>query len=702
MKRIFTLIGFSFLFALFVCVSLDYKILSYMLIACVILCVTFAAFIKKYKSFKMLFTVFLTISVAFIGYLINYSVNITVLDQLKGEDLYITGTVCEPVYKNYGKYYYIIQTDDIQDKEDIKQVKIRVSASQYLGLEPFDKISCRVSLSDSLPDDRGFSSSNYLKSQGIYLTGFMYEYEQIKIERTENKPFYYNIFLLRQNIKDAFYENIPDKYAGIICAVLLGDKNSLDEETTNDFRNIGLSHILCVSGLHLSFAASFIFALLKALRLRRKYSAFLTALFVLCFMIITGFTSSVIRAGIMSVIYYVGLGIDKKSDSLNSLGFAVFVSCLVNPFAGANIGLILSSFATLGIIVIQPRLYNFFSMKVYKPKMAVSKFILESVCVTVSATILTIPFTVSVFKEISLMTVIANILIVPAAMIMLIAAFLFIIFYFINLSVIFYPLLYIASLISMYILNTADLLASASFAVLNVSNEYFIFAVLSAFVLFAVSYAIYGFKSNIKVISLLTLIIFLTGILTYSIKTNDTISLVVLQTNKGCSVVLKKENQNAVICCGGNSYTEHKLENLLKSEPMSKLDCLLISDTNKAVSYSAQKVITKFNPKLILLNSKSYVDDKLSRSLHNKNNISYYENKTRCKLWGEVEVLVNSEDENPYIILKIKDTSCLIIPSGGAVPEELYGYYDFILMSQPSENLDKINAQYYILSGDDD
>ena len=81
--------------------------------------------------------------------------------------------------------------------------------------------------------------------------------------------------------------------------------------------------------------------------------------FVMIYMALTGFTSSVIRSGIMMIIYLIGKEFFYESDSLNSLGIAALFMCLPNPYASGDIGMILSFSATLGIIILYPVLSDY-------------------------------------------------------------------------------------------------------------------------------------------------------------------------------------------------------------------------------------------------------------------------------------------------------------------------------------------------------
>ena len=98
-----------------------------------------------------------------------------------------------------------------------------------------------------------------------------------------------------------------------------------------------------MSGLHLSLWSMLIFSVLKKLRVGERAASIIAAFGVVGFMLVAGLTYSVLRSGIMMLVFLLGNVIMKKRDSLNSLGFSIAVIALVNPFAVGSAGLELSA-----------------------------------------------------------------------------------------------------------------------------------------------------------------------------------------------------------------------------------------------------------------------------------------------------------------------------------------------------------------------
>ena len=115
-----------------------------------------------------------------------------------------------------------------------------------------------------------------------------------------------------------------------------------------NFRQLGVSHILVVSGMHITVLAGFLQLLLKRLPVRKAVGNALTALVILLFLALSGFQPSASRGAAMFLVLLLADSAGRRSDGLNSLGLAVLAVCLFNPFAGGDLGFALSVTATSG------------------------------------------------------------------------------------------------------------------------------------------------------------------------------------------------------------------------------------------------------------------------------------------------------------------------------------------------------------------
>ena len=142
-----------------------------------------------------------------------------------------------------------------------------------------------------------------------------------------------------------------EESGGLLCALILGERSYLKSETRHDFTRVGLSHMLALSGMHLAILSFAIESLLSKLGVMKKPRKIIQIIFVILYMALTGFPSSVMRAGIMLIITSTLFLLSHRGDSITTLFMAVTVIIIIEPYAVFDIGLWLSAFATLGILL---------------------------------------------------------------------------------------------------------------------------------------------------------------------------------------------------------------------------------------------------------------------------------------------------------------------------------------------------------------
>ena len=217
------------------------------------------------------------------------------------------------------------------------------------------------------------------------------------------------------------YRYLPEDAAEMCISILLGDKSVLSAEVRRDFRRVGVSHILAVSGLHLSVLNWGILFVMKkgGVSFRARYLIML--LLIVTYMGVTGFSPSVTRAGVMWILICLAELLHRDTDALISLFVAAALLCFVNPQAVFDIGFLLSLSATLGLIVLMPPLnvwmhgHAIFRIRSMRPVRAA----ITVWATTVAASAFTAPITLLVFGELSTLAPISNALLhIPVAVLL--------------------------------------------------------------------------------------------------------------------------------------------------------------------------------------------------------------------------------------------------------------------------------------------
>lgn len=342
MKRLFGLIGFTFLFVLSAVFYSDFNEIVFAIIGSLgVLSVAVGIFLiasKKNKSFGKSLCVFAFAVIYSAGNMIGYSeyINNTVINNYSDKEITASGYICDEIITTDSSCSFVIKTDKINGQPS--DAKIQIISYSNVDAEPFEKVNFTAHTYKN--------NVNSQISHGIFLKA--YSYDGFKIEPTGEKTttFYSFAVSIRRAMKNSLDMLLPEDYSTLCRAVLLGEKTALDSSVKDDFSLTGTSFLIVVSGMHLVIITSFVLSLVRKLTKNRFLITGFTTFTVIAFMAVTGFAHSVVRAGIMMIIVSFASSNLRIADSLNNLGFAAIVLTAFNPYAVADIGMLLSFSAT--------------------------------------------------------------------------------------------------------------------------------------------------------------------------------------------------------------------------------------------------------------------------------------------------------------------------------------------------------------------
>lgn len=263
-----------------------------------------------------------------------------------------------------------------------------------------------------------FDYGAYLTAKGFTATAYLKE--GVTFVRDPQAPFMLRPFFEFWRMKAiALFEAHPIamRELGVISALVLGKRDIVDEDIRQAFADAGTVHILAVSGLHVGIIYLFIsFILSKTFRGRRmRFVRLLLGLLVLwVYAGITGFSPSVLRAATMFSFIALGKEFSRFGSIYNMLAASAIVLLLINPFLLLQVGFQLSYLAVLGIVIIHPMVY---------PSLVAPWFWLDKVwsllVVSFAAQLATFPLTVHYFHQFPNYFLLSNLLVIPAATVLL-------------------------------------------------------------------------------------------------------------------------------------------------------------------------------------------------------------------------------------------------------------------------------------------
>lgn len=444
MKRPFAVIGLSLMFSL-ILASLMTETAAVCTGAGLFLLAAACLFLRKVpKSVP----VSLLVSVAGIFlYCCLIRVVYLPLSVYAGQSCEITGAVTKTEETVYGTHRVYMDVTEANGEEVSFTVRL---TTDRCDLSVYDRVSVTAVLKEpSNVAGSTFNNVNYLHAKGVAFTSYV-EGDTILLVGQEDPPWYAVFTRLRHTFLGALDHILGDK-AGIAQAIMLGEKMGLSEEEANAFSLIGVSHLFAVSGLHLSVLLTAFLWLAKRLVPYRIPVLVSGICLVFFFMALTGFSVSVMRAGVMAVLMLMAELLFREADPLNSLGVAVVLLLAIDPMNALDVGFQMSVLATLGLVTVGRRMSDYvFSVGRKRAEVTVPeestassaeekvdeeeeeertsfillnfvkglagrvvRFVLGSLITTLSANLFLLPVYARYFGSMSLLMPLANFLLIP-------------------------------------------------------------------------------------------------------------------------------------------------------------------------------------------------------------------------------------------------------------------------------------------------
>ena len=562
--------------------------------------------------------------------------------------------ISEPEYE-YGNCYYIARAKSI-DSEEV-DLKLRLVFSSVPDAEPYDEIYGRFTF--YVPGESNDASLSSNISNGIFIAAYPHngDFEVISIPEHE-KPFGKTIIDIRTEIKNAVYRVLPNEYGALAVALLIGDKSGLSSETLHNFSFIGISHIICVSGYHLSLWSMLFYELLIKTKLNKRISSLVCVVPVVLFMFISGMTYSVIRAGIMMIIYLLSNVFLRKRDPLNSLGFALTVIAAFNPFAMGSASLQLSALATAGIIIFSDCFADKSENMIGKIKYGFVRKTIRSVVsvtmVTFAATAFTLPVSLLLYNRFNFAFFIANLIVVPISGFCMVLCALGALTGCFTTSIINVPA-YFGGLLSRFLLWFSKSLSDFKFLAFNVEKDETYVIIISVFLIciFAVLLAYYG-KSFPGLTCVICSLLFVVNLIFFSVSERKNTDIIVADCGNGTSVVLTKGEETVLLGCGGNEFRGYY--NLCSAIDITgnDLKAVVFPDADTDSSSYFVNVIKEFRPATV------YCDSHPESAVPLLKNTGIFGFEYE-KEFDNFDIVCETLNEKSFAMIKNEDVSVLIL-----------------------------------------
>jgi competence protein ComEC len=395
------------------------------------------------------------------------------LDKQMGKSATLVGIICtEPERKDVTQRF-CFAPDDSPDR-------IMASSDRYPEYRYGDRLSITAKL--ELPENfltyeggPEFDYVSYLAKDDI-----RYVMKKPKVRIVERGAGNAMVSAL-VSIKGAFMGNInrsmPEPHASLVAGLLLGEKGSLPQDVNDDFRRSGLTHILVLSGSNVSVVAENLVRVFSFLP--RALGQGMGAISIVLFALMTGASSTTIRASVMALVVILARGVGRRYDVVRALSLAAFAMVLQNPrILAFDIGFQLSFLATLALIYVSPIVTEWLA---FVPE----RFGLREILVTTVATqIFTLPFILYAMGEISIISLVTNVLVLPCVSWAMLGGFMVGTFGFMH-PIMAWPAMMATSALISYMMAVVGFFGPLPFAAMRLSiGEPLLVAVYSLYIFF--------------------------------------------------------------------------------------------------------------------------------------------------------------------------------------------------------------------------
>jgi len=539
-----------------------------------------------------------------------------------------------------------------------------------------------ISFSASLRQPRknnnpyAFNYKEYLESNHIYATAFLFSTEEIDVIESDKNLYYFLVVKPRQWIRGRIQKIYSGREAGFLTAIFLGEKYRLPDRLVNDFANSGLSHILAVSGLHTGVIALILLALLQILFKKRNFARVITIMVLIYYIFLSHYAASVQRAVLMISLFLIGRMSQRNIDNVNILFASAFIILLINPYQLFSIGFQFSFLSVFSILVILPIIAN--QVKPVKAKSKILFWLLNMMLVSFVVQLILAPFTSLYFHKIAFGGIIANVVAIPLISMILPLALL----------TIFLPITFI----NQFYITSEKFLLDILFSISHFVSKSKLLLIdfistekWQAYIsIFLLALIVMGWcrrtklKKKLKTIVAGTMAILLIFLLP-EIFSDNLLEITVLDVKTGDAIFIKTPtNKNILIDTGNktrkNNYAQKVIIPFFRKKEVRQLDLMVLTHPHADHIGGAKYILDRIDVDEILLPKCSYNSRIYMNLLNmiNKNNLNktYADTSLVFAEFSQIKLKVlapyqgyKSDNLNNYsVVLKYeyKDFSCVL------------------------------------------
>lgn len=328
------------------------------------------------------------------------------------EQAAVTGVVCK-IEEKETSMAAVLKNCAVSFSADRKKINVLVYFDRTIcrqEIRPGNvlEITGTPELFDNAANPGNFDQRNYYKKQKIE---FMMFADHMKIRSTKTNAVADFLYSFKLRWKQILTDHLGEYYGGIMSAILLGDKSSLDQEVKKQYQKCGIGHVLAVSGLHMSFLGMGVYKLFRRIGAGFIISGSLGAIVLLLYLIMIGPGVSSLRAMIM---FLIRMGADitgRDYDLPTSLFLSAAILCMIQPLYMLDAAFQLSFGAILGIFLLSPVFSGF--LQTDRIQNGAVRRIMESMGASMAVTVFLMGPVLYFYYEVPPYSVFLNMAVIP-------------------------------------------------------------------------------------------------------------------------------------------------------------------------------------------------------------------------------------------------------------------------------------------------
>ncbi len=263
-----------------------------------------------------------------------------------------------------------------------------------------------------------FNYKKYLAAQGVYGIVTVYRKQHlIKLSSPEHFSFRKTIFGVKAKIQQTINSLYDGKPRTLMQGLLLGERGEIPYELKESFAKCGVIHALAISGLHVGYLLIIFFAIFGLLQIPGRWKIIFVLLSLLFYNLIVGFKPPIVRASLMASLFLFGRLLQRPVDIINIIAAAAVIILFINPLELFQASFQLSFAAILSIVLIYQKLKNLFEKNRLIRKLMQKKFgeyTITLFLVSLAAQLGTLPIVVYYFHRLPVVSILVNLLVIPA------------------------------------------------------------------------------------------------------------------------------------------------------------------------------------------------------------------------------------------------------------------------------------------------